>query len=52
MAAVKREVPARRPAPRPVQRGGALTDDGAVVWAFVVLGLVALVIMGFAGFWA
>jgi hypothetical protein len=45
MAAVKREVPARRPAPRPVQRGGTDLDLGvAILWGLVATILLTLLI--------
>jgi hypothetical protein len=46
MAAVKREVPARRrPEPRPVGPGGTDTDLGvAILWGIVVTILLALLI--------
>jgi hypothetical protein len=54
MATVEREVPARRPAPRPVQHGGTITDGpdlgAAILWGLVVAILIALAIYGFAGF--
>jgi hypothetical protein len=44
MATVKREVPARRPAPRPIQRGGTDLDLGvAILWG--LLGAILLAVL-------